>query len=271
MAVEDEAGSSSGHSGVKVSKSQLISDLMAVLWQLVGVAPRCPARAPVCKPGITHTEAVVQALVEIFHAFTLCDLDGTISEAAKRYTELLLSDSLQISFSAKQALIRVLRPRPKRRRVFIPSPPHCATPGTTEMESEKGPISQPSQDSSEADPSHFEADAAEPIVVLPPEGAAAAAAGAVAGNGNPLEAIMAAQGGFPPLIDIPPDADDETMVELAIALSLQDHDNIAELPILQGGLPALGKLPVSLKMIDWFLRCLQIVLHSCLRHKRTYW
>lgn len=27
--------------------------------------------------------------------------------------------------------------------------------------------------------------------------------------------------GFAPLLDIPPDADDETMVELAIALSLQ--------------------------------------------------
>jgi len=123
----DEDGASS--SMVKVSKSQLISDLMSVLWQLVAVTPRCPVRAPVCKPGLTHTEAVVQALVEIIHAFTLCDLDGTISEAAVRYTELLLSDSLQISFSAKQALIRVLRPRPKKRRVFIPSPPHCATPG----------------------------------------------------------------------------------------------------------------------------------------------
>lgn len=28
-------------------------------------------------------------------------------------------------------------------------------------------------------------------------------------------------GEFPPLIDFPPDADDETIVELAIALSLQ--------------------------------------------------
>jgi len=88
--------------------------------------------------------------------------------------------------------------------------------GVVEMESDKGPVSQPSQDSSEADHSHFEADAIEPMVVLPVEGAAAL--GAV-GNGNPLEAMMAA--GFPPGMDIPPDADDETMVELAIALSLQ--------------------------------------------------
>ena len=28
---------------------------------------------------------------------------------------------------------------------------------------------------------------------------------------------------FPPMVEIPPDADDETMVELAIALSLQEQ------------------------------------------------
>lgn len=40
-------------------------------------------------------------------------------------------------------------------------------------------------------------------------------------NVNPIEALLGAPGAFPPLLDIPPDADDETMVELAIALSLQ--------------------------------------------------
>lgn len=42
-------------------------------------------------------------------------------------------------------------------------------------------------------------------------------------NGNPtaLEALLAGAESFPPMLDIPPDADDETMVELAIALSLQ--------------------------------------------------
>lgn len=37
----------------------------------------------------------------------------------------------------------------------------------------------------------------------------------------PLEALLASRN-FP-MVDIPPDADDETMVELAIALSLQDQ------------------------------------------------
>lgn len=38
---------------------------------------------------------------------------------------------------------------------------------------------------------------------------------------NPLEALLGGGVGFPQILDIPPDADDETMVELAIALSLQ--------------------------------------------------
>ncbi|CAM9222320.1 unnamed protein product, partial [Lampetra planeri] len=49
-------------------------------------------------------------------------------------------------------------------------------------------------------------------------GADVAAAGA---GESPLEALLAGAEGFPPTLDIPPDADDETMVELAIALSLQ--------------------------------------------------
>lgn len=38
-----------------------------------------------------------------------------------------------------------------------------------------------------------------------------------------LEALLRGQGSFHGILDIPPDADDETMVELAIALSLQDQ------------------------------------------------
>lgn len=51
------------------------------------------------------------------------------------------------------------------------------------------------------------------------------------GNPSPLEALLAGAEGFPPMLDIPPDADDETMVELAIALSLQqDQQGRRQMP-----------------------------------------
>lgn len=46
------------------------------------------------------------------------------------------------------------------------------------------------------------------------------------GGPIPIEALLAGGVNFPPMVDIPPDADDETMVELAIALSLQDQVGI---------------------------------------------
>ena len=56
------------------------------------------------------------------------------------------------------------------------------------------------------------------------------------GARHPLEQLLQAGGHFPPVVDIPPDADDETMVELAIALSLQDQSGgAANIPLgLQG-------------------------------------
>lgn len=107
----------------------LVIQLMDVLWSLHAAYPKNMALAPVVVPGLTHTEATIHAIVEIIHAFTTCDIEGNTPLAAKLYLQLLLSSDTSISFSAKQAIIRVLRPRYKRRRVFIPSPPHCSTPG----------------------------------------------------------------------------------------------------------------------------------------------
>lgn len=56
-----------------------------------------------------------------------------------------------------------------------------------------------------------------------------------------MEVLLGA-GGFPPILDIPPDADDETMVELAIALSLQDHEGAANLQSITHGLANLHNL-----------------------------
>jgi len=78
--------------------------------------------------GLAHVDATVCALVEIVHAFTVADLDN-VGLACKLYVKLLLDPDNTVSFACKQAIIRALRPRSRRKRVFIPSPPHCSSPG----------------------------------------------------------------------------------------------------------------------------------------------
>ena len=52
---------------------------------------------------------------------------------------------------------------------------------------------------------------------------------------NSIETLLGS-GNFPQILDVPPDTDDETMVELAIALSLQDHEGgNADLQVLRQG------------------------------------
>lgn len=87
------------------------------------------ALAPVVVPGLANAEGTIHAIVEIIHAFATCDVERNVPLAAKLYLQLLLSSDPTVSFSAKQAIIRVLRLRYKRRRVYIPSPPNCSTPG----------------------------------------------------------------------------------------------------------------------------------------------
>lgn len=99
---------------------------MDVLWILHSQNPENPALAPVVVPGLKHTEQLIYALVEIVHAFNSCDAYSNITIAV--YLQLLLCEDPVIAFSAKQALNRVLKPKSRRRRVFIPSPPHCGTP-----------------------------------------------------------------------------------------------------------------------------------------------
>ncbi|KAG8222860.1 hypothetical protein J437_LFUL003505 [Ladona fulva] len=98
---------------------------------------------------------------------------------------------------------------------------------------EMDPMVQPAQPdpSGELVDATFEVD---PMVLLAPEAGASGGLGGL----NSFEALLgaaAASGGgaghhgFPPLLDLPPDADadDETMVELAIALSLQDGGGVS--------------------------------------------
>ncbi|XP_018338757.1 PREDICTED: protein purity of essence isoform X6 [Trachymyrmex septentrionalis] len=218
----------------------LVIQLMEILWSLHMAYPKNMALAPVVMPGLTHTEGTVHAIVEIIHAFTICDVENNTAIAAKLYLQLLLSSDTTISFSAKHAIIRVLRPRYRRRRVYIPSPPNCSTPGVVAETEEKSASvpSQASQDAVERDvEQQFDIEAVEAVdrvaVMLGAEGNQNSAAARVVNH--PLEALLGA-GNFPQLLDMPPDADDEAMVELAIALSLQDHEGgAADLQALRQG------------------------------------
>ncbi|KAL3276929.1 hypothetical protein HHI36_012295 [Cryptolaemus montrouzieri] len=199
---------------VKDSKKQhLLLLLMDILWTLHEIKPDNTNLAPVVVPGLKHTDQIIYAIVEIVHAFNSCDTYSNITIAV--YLQLLLCKDPIIAFSAKQALSKVLKPKLKKRRVFIPSPPHCSSPPPNKSEQNAHKPSQLQMQIIQ----DFDIDAVEAIQMLQPPASAGENH-----NVNPLEALLGGAAGFAPLIDIPPDADDETMVELAIALSLQDHE-----------------------------------------------
>ncbi|XP_068628453.1 E3 ubiquitin-protein ligase UBR4 isoform X2 [Battus philenor] len=183
--------------------------MCSVLWRLAAVRT-APGPGGVLTHGLRHTEQTLHALADTLHAFQLHSDNDTIDFVNQIYLSLLLAEDQSISFGTKAALMRVLRPRVKRRRVYIPSPPN--TPGAGSSVTTAPPASSTTDAAvSESDVSTTREeqqenqyidvdDAVEPMVLLENDG-----------------------GGLEALLDIPADADDETMVQLAIALSLQEQ------------------------------------------------
>ncbi|XP_047028788.1 protein purity of essence [Helicoverpa zea] len=195
----------------KEKEPHLCALLTSVLWRLAACRTSTAQPPGILSYGLRHPEHTMHALADTVHAFQLHAEPECVEFGNQIYLSLLLAEDQSISFGAKAALMRVLRPRVKRRRVYIPSPPN--TPGTGAGSSVT--TAQPTSSITEAVVSESDLsatrdehqenqfmdvdDSLEPMVLLAPDG------------------------GLEALLDIPPDADDETMVELAIALSLQEQ------------------------------------------------
>ncbi|XP_055857167.1 protein purity of essence [Episyrphus balteatus] len=203
----------------------ILPNLLELMKKLFEITPRIDEPTSIVKRGLCHTEAIIHCLVEIIHAFALSD-PAQVEKMTKYLIDLLLDESSVISHSAKEAIILLLSPRLKRRKVVIVSPPACSTPTpsntaatVTPSTSAVGqPVSagdeNPSTSQSNVDFVPVDVDAIEPLGLGEP------------GISNPLgnlEAFLGA-GGFPQLLDLQQDADDEAIMDIAIALSLEQHD-----------------------------------------------
>lgn len=156
--------------------------------------------------GLTHKEATIQSLIEIFYAFIYTD-GAMIEPMVKFIVELLLDKDPQISHSAKYAIIRLLRPKYKRtRKVLIEAatPPSCQTPTPQSAPAPTEDVSGPNQD----------------VDVIEPLGLAAAAAGENRDLVEPsLEALLGIAGGAQGR-----DIHGEALMEFALELYLQEYD-----------------------------------------------
>ena len=258
----DHGAEDTGVAGAGVTRGKrgecqrFIESLSSAFWRLMSEIPPNSEPGSLGQKGLTHVEVTVQSLVEIFHAFTLVDMD-LASFTADHYLRFLLSPDTRVSFSARAALVRAVRPRPRRRRI-LPTPPTQQPSTTTATTSAAGASQQQRQATPRGTPEARPAAPAPPQRHSPPApnnnnnnnrqrqqqeqdlndalnmGPGGIQLGGVAGN---LEALLPmARGQLPAMLDLPQDMDDEAMVELAIALSLQDQ---GEGGVLQQGLQNL--------------------------------
>lgn len=214
-----------------MSTTKFIETLCKIFQKLVDIKPSNPHIVPVDRPGIQRVDIVAMGLADIIYSLMVSDV-SLVPKLAPCLIKLLLSRNTQICVPVRTVLVKRLRPKNvRKRRVTIPgpSPPHCATPDTA-AESPREPAQDeppPALVSNAAANIARDAEAPqlplvevdEPIVMLD-------------GHDNevqlpilnPLEAFIGPEGfAMAQGIDLQSDAEDEAMVELAIALSLQEQ------------------------------------------------
>lgn len=217
----------------------IVSSFMQLILELHAITPTYETQNSVVRVGLSHTESIVHALVEIVYAFALSD-SNLVEEMTKYFVQLLLNEATIISYSAKQAMIKLLRIRIKRRKVTTSTPPICSTPTPSTSQqaiashNENNVVSSMAARAFNADPVSLndefvdmqDVDVIEPLRLEP-----------VAGNAQVLASVEALLGGLrnlPQLLDMQQDADEDAIMDIAIALSLQDQDG--HLDTLQQGL-----------------------------------
>ena len=249
-------------------RQSFLTRLSKWFWQLLSSQPVNTLAGTLGQPGITHVEATVQAIVEVLHAFTAVDHD-LVPFTARIYADFLTADNTQVCFAAKQALIRALRPKVRRRRVVIPSPPRRTSPipipaPQQQQQQQQQQQMMPSAPRRAGHPNANLNQGEFPDIFRAPgheqqdQGGGRGAAinvgpggiplGGIAGN---LDALVMPAGADDEPGAVPPnlpnvldalagDVDDEAMVELAIALSLQEQQGDQPMPDnLQQGLLGL--------------------------------
>jgi E3 ubiquitin-protein ligase UBR4 len=227
--------------------------LLATFWRLLDEIPANSASGGLGQPGLTHVELTVQFLVDILHALTLADMEHMASVTAGHYIKFLLCPDQRVAFSARAAIVRAVRPKPKKRRGGLAA--HTSSGGNAflpDVAKDSGGEAPPERPSAPAPPvrssaansrrqqqqqqqqNNLQRRLQEQEQMMDYEegdddhhphhdlnrGPGGVHLGGVAGN---LDALLPLGGhNLPAMLDMPAD---EAMVELAIALSLQDQED----------------------------------------------
>ena len=210
----------------------LASRLSSAFWHLVSMQVDNPITLPVFASGVSNVSSTVSSLVVILHSFLLLDGPEVMPLIAKLLVRMLLSENQQVNYPCKHALIKIYKPPvPARSTKVLPSSnPAQQTASSVAMESDSG---QKTTDATDRAITQSSAPG-EQQDVQDNEQQQQASAGSRSSAPDVLESDLGESGNIQAYLD----ADDETMVQLAIALSLQDQPGSSA--DVAGDIQALG-------------------------------